>query len=121
MGLTSDHSCRHMDKSAPPGNAFVDRRTNDRQIYRLYVSSGSPVSARAIVNARRFLERHLPGQHDLQVLDIGKNVAAAAKDHIFASPTLVRVFPAPARRLIGDMTDTERLRIALSLPPEGGT
>ena len=71
-----------------------------------------------MVNARRFFESHLPGAHRLEVLDIAQHVEAARADQIIASPTLVRLTPLPQRRLIGDLSDTERLRATLGL---GGT
>jgi circadian clock protein KaiB len=84
-------------------------------LFRLYVSAASPVSSRAIVNARNFFDHHLPGQHSLDVIDIASHVDAARADQIIASPTLIRVAPLPRLRFIGDMSDTERLRAALSL------
>ena len=84
-------------------------------LFRLYVSSASPVSSRAVVNARRFFEQHLPGRHRLTVLEISSHVAAARADQIVASPTLIRVSPLPQRRFIGDMSDTERLRASLGV------
>jgi len=91
----------------------------EQQLYRLYVSSASPVSSRAVVNARRFFERHLPGQHRLHVLDIATHVASARDDQIIASPTLIRMSPLPRRRFIGDMSDTARLRESLGLVAPG--
>ena len=87
------------------------------QIYRLYVTAGSPVSSRAVVNARRFFDAHLPGRHSLSVLDLAKNVELAKADQIFASPTLIRLVPLPQRRFIGDMSDVSRLRVSLGLAP----
>ncbi|QNP47251.1 circadian clock protein KaiB [Diaphorobacter aerolatus] len=92
----------------------------EMQVYRLYVSTASPLSARATVNARRFLNKHLPERHQLSVLDIRATVAQAKADQVIASPTLVRMLPLPQRRFIGDMSDTERLRVALGLPAETG-
>jgi len=86
------------------------------QVFRLYVTAASPISARAIVNARRFLELRLAGAHRLEVLDIAENVPFAIADEIIASPTLVRVSPLPARRFIGDLSDVSRLEAALGLP-----
>ncbi len=75
-----------------------------------------------MVNARRFFEEHLPGTHRLDVLDIAEHVEAARADQIFASPTLVRLTPLPQRRLIGDLSDTERMRTTLGLAgTPGGT
>ncbi|APW38383.1 hypothetical protein RD110_15260 [Rhodoferax koreense] len=93
---------------------------NRTQLYRLYVSAASPLSSRAIVNSRSFLERHLPGLHRLAVLDIAANVTQAKLDQIIASPTLVRLSPLPQRRFVGDMSDTERLRVSLGLQPVSG-
>jgi circadian clock protein KaiB len=87
------------------------------QVYRLYVTAGSPVSSRAVVNARRFFDSHLPGQHSLSVLDLAKNVELAKADQVVASPTLVRLMPLPPRRFIGDMSDVSRLRVSLGLAP----
>ena len=86
-------------------------------IYRLYVTAGSPVSSRAVVNARRFFDLHLPNGHSLSVLDLAKHVDLAKVDQIVASPTLIRLAPLPQRRFIGDMSDTSRLRASLGLAP----
>jgi circadian clock protein KaiB len=91
------------------------RAEEEIQVFRLYVTPASPISARAIVNARRFMESRLPGAHRLEVLDISANVPQAIADEIIASPTLVRVTPAPSRRFIGDLTDVSRLEAVLGL------
>ncbi len=87
------------------------------QHYRLYVTAGSPISSRAVVNARQFFETHLPGAHRLSVLDIAQHVAQARADQVIASPTLIRLLPLPQRRFIGDMSDTTRLIASLGLAP----
>ena len=89
-------------------------------VFRLYVNSASPISARAIVNARRFLDAHLEGRYSLAILNISDYVAMARDDQIVASPTLVRVEPAPVRRFIGDLSNDARLRGALGLPTPRG-
>lgn len=93
---------------------------DDAQSFRLYVSSASPISSRAVVNARRFLERFLPGRHSLVVLNIAENIADARADQIVASPTLIRTAPLPMRRFIGDMSDVDRLRASLGLAVPSG-
>ena len=90
------------------------------QVFRLYVSGTSPISLRAIANARRFLEEALPGRHRLSVMNIVEHVQAASADQIVASPTLLRIAPLPQRRFIGDLTDTGRLRRSLGISPERG-
>lgn len=94
-----------------------DADPRDAQVFRLYVTSASPVSSQAIVNVRRFLESHLPNRHTLAVLDIAQHVETARADEIIASPTLIRLLPLPHCRLIGDMSNVARLRSTLGLRP----
>jgi circadian clock protein KaiB len=94
-------------------------KDNGVQVFRLYVTAASPISARAIVNARRFMELRLPGAHRLEVLEIAENLPSAIADEIIAAPTLVRVVPAPARRFIGDLSDLSTLEASLGLAPVG--
>src|SRR5947209_2430818 len=92
---------------------------NDPKPYvlRLYVTDATPRSARAIVNARRILEEHLQGNYTLEILNIGEHVAQATEDQIICAPTLVRLAPPPARRIIGDMSDVARVLKGLDVPP----
>ena len=89
-------------------------------VFRLYVSSASPISSRAIVNTRRLLEAHLPGRYQLTILNISDHVPRAREDQIVASPTLVRAYPLPLRRLIGDMSNDAKVRASLGLPSVKG-
>lgn len=86
-------------------NAIVEKP----YVLRLYVTDATPKSARAIVNTRRLLEEYLPGLYTLQILNIAENVAQATADQIVCVPTLLRVAPPPARRIIGDMSDVARV------------
>ncbi|MES2609148.1 MAG: circadian clock KaiB family protein [Pseudomonadota bacterium] len=88
--------------------------------YRLYVSMASPISLRAIANARRILQEAYPGTHQLTVLNIAENVESARADQIIVSPTLLRLAPLPQRRFIGDLSDLNRLRKAFGLQPALG-
>ena len=88
----------------PPGVPVADF-----YVLRLYVSTGTPTSGRAVVNLRRFCERYLAGRYVLEILDIAEHVAQAAVDQIVASPTLVKLGPPPLRRFIGDLSRDERL------------
>lgn len=88
--------------------------------YRLYVSMASPISLRAIANARRILQEAYPGTHLLTVLNIAEHVESARADQIIVSPTLLRLAPLPQRRFIGDLSDLNRLRKAFGLQlPQG--
>jgi circadian clock protein KaiB len=83
---------------------------------RLYVTDASPRSARAIVNTRRVLEEHLGDQYSLEILSIAEHVAQATADQIVCAPTLLRLAPPPARRIIGDMSDVARVLKGLDVP-----
>jgi circadian clock protein KaiB len=85
-------------------------------VLRLYVTDATPKSARAIVNARRILEEHLPGRYTLEIRNIGEHAAAAAADQIVAAPTLLRLAPLPVRRIIGDLSDAARVLKGLEVP-----
>ena len=82
---------------------------------RLWVSSAAPLSARAVVNTRAFCETHMPGRYELEILSIADNVERAASDEVIAAPTLLRVWPLPVRRFIGDMSNPDRLLDGLDL------
>jgi circadian clock protein KaiB len=85
-------------------------------VLRLYVTDASPKSARAIVNARRLLEEHLSERYSLEILNIAEHVAQATADQIVCVPTLLRLAPPPARRIIGDMSDVARVLKGLDVP-----
>jgi len=85
-------------------------------VLRLYVTEATPNSVRAIVNARRILEEHLSGSYSLEILDIAAHTAQAAEDQIICAPTLLRLAPPPARRIIGDMSDVVRVLKGLDVP-----
>jgi len=90
--------------------------TDKPYVLRLYVTDASPKSARAIVNARRLLDEHLSDQYSLEILSIAENVALATADQIVCAPTLVRLAPPPARRIIGDMSDAGHVLKGLDVP-----
>ena len=85
-------------------------------VLRLYVTDATPKSARAIVNARRILEEHLHGKYSLEILNIAEHVAQATADQSICAPTLLRLAPPPARRIIGDMSDVARVLKGLDVP-----
>jgi circadian clock protein KaiB len=85
-------------------------------VFRLYVTGATSRSSRAISNARRIFDRDLPGQYDLQIVDIYLEPLKAKEYQIVAAPTLVKVLPGPARRVIGDLSDEAKLRKAFGMP-----
>jgi circadian clock protein KaiB len=86
-------------------------------VLRLYVTGTTSRSVHAIQSVKRVCETHLKGHYDLEVVDIYKNLPLARGDQILAAPTLIKKLPLPLRRLIGDMSDEERLLVGLDLRP----
>ena len=86
-------------------------------VLRLYVTDATPKSARAVVNARRLLEEHLHDRYSLEIVNIAEHVAQATADQIVCVPTLLRLAPLPVRRIIGDMSDPQRVLKGLDVPP----
>ncbi len=88
-----------------------------RYVLRLYVAGSTPQSSRAIANLKRICERHLQGCYDLTVVDLYLHKELAKSEQILVAPMLSREAPLPARRVIGDLSDTARVLAALDLPP----
>ena len=84
---------------------------------RLYVAGQTPKSLAALINLKRFCEEHLTGQNIIEVVDLVVNPQLARHDQIVAIPTLVRKLPEPMRRIIGDMSNTERVLVGLDIRP----
>jgi circadian clock protein KaiB len=84
---------------------------------RLYVAGQTPKSITAFANLKRICETHVPGQYHIEVVDLLKHPGLAKGDQIFAIPTLVRKLPQPIRKIIGDLSNTERVLIGLDLRP----
>ena len=78
-------------------------------VFCLYLAGNTPVSARAVVNTRRFCEEHLEGRYELEIVDISLHPDRVREAQIIAAPTLVKKLPLPERRVIGDMSRSERL------------
>ena len=85
----------------------------------LYVTDQSPKCLRAIENLRRACEEHLAGRYQIEIVDVLKNPRRAAADQILAAPTVVRRLPAPIRKLVGDLSDSDRLLLGLELRGSG--
>ncbi len=85
---------------------------------RLYVAGQTAKSLAAIANLKRVCEEHLAGRYDVEVIDLAQNPQRAASDQILAIPTLVRRLPAPLKRLIGDLSDTEKVLVGLDICPK---
>jgi circadian clock protein KaiB len=84
---------------------------------RLYVAGQSPKSLKALSNLKRLCAERLDGRYEIEVVDLVKNPRLAAGDEIIAIPTLVRRLPEPIRKIIGDLSDAERVIVGLQLLP----
>ena len=109
-----------MTKTPARKKAGAARQKKGKYLLRLYMTGTTGKSMRAIQNVRRICEEHLQGLYDLEVVDIYKNLPLARGDQIIAAPTLIRRLPAPLRRLIGDMSDEQRVLVGLDIRPRRG-
>ena len=82
---------------------------------RLYTAGQTPKSLAAIRNLKKVCEEHLAGRYEIEIIDLLKNPRLAKDDQIVAIPTLVRKLPDPVRKIIGDLSDTERALVGLQL------
>jgi circadian clock protein KaiB len=88
-------------------------------LLRLYIAGQSPRSLDAFANLRAICDQHLPGQYEIEIIDLVENPELAAADDVLALPTLVRLNPPPTRRIIGNLSDTDRVLGYLKLPTRG--
>jgi circadian clock protein KaiB len=82
---------------------------------RLYVAGQTPKSLAAFANLKKICEDHLAGEYHIEVIDLLKNPQLASGDQILAIPTLVRKLPEPIRKIIGDLSNTERVLVGLDI------
>ena len=86
-------------------------------VLRLFVAGSTPNSLRAIENVRHICEEQLPGRHELEVIDIYQHTGQLAAGQVMVAPTLMRQSPLPVRRLIGDLTNRNRVLEGLEIVP----
>jgi len=86
---------------------------------RLYVAGQTPKSIAALANLKKFCEEHLAGQYTIEVVDLVKSPQLARGDQILAIPTLVRKLPSPMKKIIGDLSNTERVLVGMDLRSVG--
>jgi circadian clock protein KaiB len=100
-------------------SAVEDLSPQDSDFYdlRLYVAGQTPKSMSALANLKRFCEEHLVGKYRIEVIDLVENPKLARGDQILAIPTLVRRLPEPIRKIIGDLSNKERVVVGLDIRP----
>lgn len=86
-------------------------------LLRLFITGHTLRSRRAIADLREICENELGGLYELEVIDVAENPEAAAHEHVVATPTLIRELPLPVRRIIGDLSDHEKVLHSLALVP----
>jgi circadian clock protein KaiB len=84
---------------------------------RLYVAGQTPKSLTAFANLKKICEEHMAGKYQIEVIDLLENPTLAKGDQILAIPTLVRRLPEPVKKIIGDLSNTERVLVGLDLQP----
>lgn len=90
---------------------------NDLWVLRLYVAGKSPKAMTALKNLKKICKEQLNGKFTIEVIDLLENPQLGADDQIFALPTLVRKLPVPVRKIIGDLSNTERVLVGLDILP----
>jgi len=92
-------------------------KANDMWVLRLYVAGQTPKAITAFTNLKKICEDQLMGKYSIEVIDLLINPQLGSEDQIFALPTLVRKLPVPVRKIIGDLSNTERVLVGLNLVP----
>jgi circadian clock protein KaiB len=89
----------------------------DKWLLRLYVAGQTPKAITAFANLKKICEEHLEGKYQIEVIDLLVNPTLARDDQILALPTLVRKLPEPVKKIIGDLSNTERVLVGLDIRP----
>ncbi|RPD48429.1 circadian clock protein KaiB [Hymenobacter sediminis] len=89
-------------------------------VLHLYITGATPNSTRAVQNIKAICEQHLKSRYELLIIDIYQQPELAKQDQIIAAPTLIKKHPLPARRLIGDLSEHNKVLLALGLSPPPG-
>lgn len=100
-----------------PGTKNMSRAVKEWQL-RIYVAGETEKSRKAIENLKKVCEEHLQGKYEIEVVDLMKNPQLAAQDQIFAVPTIIRKLPEPLKKLIGDMSMSEKVLVGLDIKPK---
>jgi circadian clock protein KaiB len=100
-----------------PSNGAAGLGPDEDGFYRLrlYTAGQTPKSIAALSNLKRVCEQHLAGRYEIEVIDLMQNPRLAAGDQILAIPTLVRRLPSPLKRIIGDLSNTEKVLVGLDI------
>lgn len=102
-------------KSQQEYEEMIEQSKEEEYILKLYVSGMTPKSRKAVSNVKEICETHLKGRYTLRVIDLYQNPKLAKGEQIVAMPTLIKKLPPPLRKIIGDMSDKDKLLVGLDL------
>lgn len=95
----------------------TENNNEDKWILKLYVAGNSPRSVTALNNLKRICKEHLEGKYSIEIVDLVKNPKLGKDDQIVAIPTLIRQLPPPLKKIIGDLSDSEKVLVGLNITP----
>jgi circadian clock protein KaiB len=102
-------------QNKPLTNAYSEVDEEEKYILRLFITGASPNSVRAVGNIREFCEHYLKNKYELEIIDVHQQPEIAQEEQLLALPLLIRKFPSPEKRLIGDMSDTQKILKGLGM------
>lgn len=102
-------------KKASKKEALPEENSKEQYTLKLYVTGITPRSTKAISNIKKICEEHLKGRYNLEVVDLYLHPELALGEQIIAAPTLIKKLPLPLRRIIGDLSETEKVIVGLDL------
>ncbi len=105
-------------KTLTKAETALKKKDTATYVLRLYIAGTSPRSLRALANVKEICEKHLQGRYELEVIDLYQQPVLAQGEQIIAAPTLIKELPEPLRRIIGDMSNTDRILVGLDLKPK---
>lgn len=110
-----DNNDENFANAANTFEEALKKKNEGNYVLRLYVSGSTPKSVQAIKNIKRICEEHLKGRFELEVIDTYQKPHLAKNDQVVALPTLIKELPAPIKRIIGDLSNTEKVLVGLDL------
>ena len=109
------------EQTSPAGDPVSEADLDPGHYHlRLYVAGQTQQSMAALANLKRVCEEHLAGRYEIEIIDLMQQPQLAAGDQILAIPTLVRRLPTPLKRIIGDLSNTEKVLVGLDIRPQAG-
>jgi circadian clock protein KaiB len=104
--------------STPEFEAAANRARREQYVLRLYIAGTTPESSRSVETLRAICDEHLEGRYELMVVDVFQQPVLAKDEQIVAVPTLIKKLPTPLRRIVGDLSNEQRVLLGLDLQPK---